>query len=387
MQKPIITLKPKFHNKAEQILIGFKYDAKIIDLVRTIPNRKWSQHLQHWYIPRTSKGLQTIKKVLHNYRIDDSRLQKSPPINIAHDISLLTREQKDILNGFYKYLRGKRYSASTINSYSFLTADFIAYYHTETIESLNNRHIELYIEDVYLRRQYSISKQRQFISALKLFIVFYPDTQIENLKLTRPKRSKKLPEVLSIEEVLRVIQVTHNLKHRTIIVLLYSCGLRIGELLNLKLDDININRKQVRIRQSKGRKDRMVVLADSMLPLLNNYFLSFEPKTYFIKGINDQPYSASSVRKFLKRSCKSAKIARNITPHALRHSYATHLLEQGTGLRLIQELLGHSKPETTMIYTHVARKDLLKVRSPLDNALDALKQNGNKEENFLISRK
>ena len=156
MQKPIITLKPKFHNKAEQILIGFKYDAKIIDLVRTIPNRKWSQRLQCWYIPRTSEGLQTIKKVLHDYRIDDSILLKSPPIYMAHDISLLTQEQKDILNGFNKYLRGKRYSASTIKSYSFLTADFIAYFHNETIASLNNRHVELYIEDVYIRRQYSI---------------------------------------------------------------------------------------------------------------------------------------------------------------------------------------------------------------------------------------
>jgi len=387
MQRPLITLKPKFYKKIEHILIDFKYDLKIIELVRTIPNRKWSQSLQSWCIPRTSEGLQTLKKVLHAYPIDDSGLHKKSSIKKAHHISLLTREQKDILNGFYKYLCGKRYSERTITTYSFLVADFIAYYHKETIASLNNRQVELYIEDVYIRRQYSISKQRQFISALKLFIVFYSSTQIVNLKLTRPKRSKRLPEVLSTEEVLRIIQVTHNLKHRTIIVLLYSCGLRIGELLKLKVSDININRKQVRIRQSKGRKDRMVVLADSMLPLLNNYYLSFEPKTYFIQGVNDAPYSASSVRKFLKRSCKLAHIARNITPHTLRHSYATHLLEQGTGLRLIQELLGHSKPETTMIYTHVARKDLLKVRSPLDNALDALKQNGNKEENFLISRK
>nr|WP_321235680.1 tyrosine-type recombinase/integrase [uncultured Psychroserpens sp.] len=204
------------------------------------------------------------------------------------------------------------------------------------------------------------------------------------MELQRPKKSKKLPEVLSIEEILRLIQVTHNLKHRAIITLLYSGGLRIGELINLKLIDININRKQIHIRQSKGRKDRYIVLSDSFLPLFQNYYLSYLPKVYFVEGPKGTSYSASSVRKFLKRSCKLANIKRSITPHTLRHSYATHLLEQGVGLRHIQMLLGHSKPETTMIYTHVARKDLMQVKSPLDRALDDLNKNGKNSQKFLI---
>jgi integrase/recombinase XerD len=380
MQKPIITLKPKFHNKAEQILIGFKYDAKIIDLVRTIPNRKWSQRLQSWYIPRTSEGLQTIKKVLHHYHIDDSRLQKRPPIYMAHDISLLTQEQKDILNGFYKYLRGKRYSASTINSYSFLTADFIAYFHNETIASLNNRHVELYIEDVYIRRQYSISKQRQFISALKIFIRYYPRITMEALHLVRPKRDKTLPTVLAIEEVIAIIRVTKNLKHRAIIALIYSCGLRISELIDLELSHIDVNRRQITIKNAKGRKDRYVIIADSFLPLLHNYLGTYNPKHYFAEGQSHGKYSAESIRAFLKKSCRLAQIRKRVTPHTLRHSYATHLLEQGTDIRYIQALLGHAKPETTMIYTHVAKKDLLAISSPLDHAvkqiMDTQKQKG-----------
>ncbi len=194
---------------------------------------------------------------------------------------------------------------------------------------------------------------------------------------------RKLPEVLSIEEILSLIQVTHNLKHRTIIAMLYSCGLRIGELLNLRLADIHLRRRQLQIRNAKGRKDRYVVLADSVLPLLNNYLMSYSPHEYLIEGKVGKPYSASSVRKFLKRSCRLANIHRPITPHTLRHSYATHLLEQGIGLRHIQELLGHSKPETTMIYTHLARKDLLNVASPLDTALKQFRDNGNTEQKFL----
>lgn len=299
----------------------------------------------------------------------------------------LNRYQREVLNNFFKYLRGKRYSKSTIETYTYLVADFVDYHSQKSFIDFDNRDVELFLENVIVKRQFSISTQRQFISALKLFVVFYPETQIKNLELTRPKKSKKLPEVLSIEEILRLLQVTHNLKHRTIIALLYSAGLRIGELLNLKLVDINIDRKQLHIRQSKGRKDRYIVLANNFIPLLQNYYFSYAPKIYFVEGPNGKSYSASSVRKFLKRSCKLAKIERPITPHTLRHSFATHLLEQGVGLRHIQELLGHSKPETTMIYTHVARKDLLEVKSPLDKALEDFKNNGKQAQKFLITGK
>ena len=122
----------------------------------------------------------------------------------------------------------------------------------------------------------------------------------------------------------------------------------------------------------KGRKDRVVVLAEGFIGLLKNYYLTYRPKQYFIENPTGGPYSAGSIRQFLKRYCKAAGIRKNVTPHTLRHSYATHLIENGVGLRYVQDLLGHSKPETTMIYTHVARKDLLQIQSPLDTALQEL---------------
>ena len=187
--------------------------------------------------------------------------------------------------------------------------------------------------------------------------------------------------------MISIIQCTKNLKHRAILTLTYSAGLRISELINLKLEHIHIYRKQLLIKRAKGRKDRYVTLADSFMPLLQNYLTTYKPEIYFAEGEKRKPYSASSVRKFLSRSCKVAHINRAVTPHTLRHSYATHLLESGVGLRHIQELLGHSRPETTMIYTHVARKDLMDIKSPLDYAVAQLSKNDKVEQKFLLSRK
>jgi site-specific recombinase XerD len=266
-------------------------------------------------------------------------------------------------------------------------ADFIEFHNNKQLDYLTTKDVELFIETVFIKRKYSISTQRQFISAVKQFIIFYPKTGISNLTLTRPKKSKILPTVLSQEEMIYIIQCTKNLKHRAILALIYSAGLRIGELLNLKLEHIQIHRKQILIKSAKGRKDRYVTLADSFVPLLQNYLISYQPELYFVEGEKGKPYSASSVRKFLARSCKEAKIKRTITPHTLRHSYATHLLESGVGLRHIQELLGHSRPETTMVYTHIARKDLLDIKSPLDHALKHLSETQKEEQKLLLSRK
>mgnify|MGYP002628338216 CR=1 FL=1 len=205
------------------------------------------------------------------------------------------------------------------------------------------------------------------------------------MELKRPKKSRILPSVLSQEEVVTLLQVTRNLKHRAILALLYSAGLRIGELIALELKNIHIDRRQLLIKSGKGRKDRYVVLADSFLPLLQNYVITYAPKRYFVEGPEGACYSASSVRKFLHHSARLARIERVITPHTLRHSYATHMLENGIGLRYIQELLGHSKPETTMIYTHVAKKDLLDIKSPLDTILLSLANRDKKEQKFLLS--
>jgi site-specific recombinase XerD len=381
--KPQTTLflEEKLHRNEKQILIKFPYNKKLISIVKSIKGILWSTTHKSWYIKHTIENQKLIFKKFENLTIiNDDKLSLK-----TKQKRKLTDSQKSLLNNFYLYLKGKRYSKSTINTYTFFIADFIDFYSSTPLDELTNRNVEEFIEVIFIKRNYSISTQRQFISALKVFIVFCPNSKINDLALQRPNKSKKLPNVLSQEEVLRIIKVTKNLKHRAIIALIYSCGLRISELVNLKLTDFNIERKQLIINQSKGRKDRYVSLADSFLPLLSNYYYSYKPKLYFVEGQFGGKYSTESVRQFLRKSCKSANIYKTVTPHTLRHSYATHLLENGVDIRYIQSLLGHARPETTMIYTHVKRKDLMQISNPLDVALQKIKNTDIKNENILLS--
>lgn len=285
------------------------------------------------------------------------------------DLPQLSMEKIGIHKSFVLFLYGKRYSESTVQVYSGFILEFLRFSAEKPADQLEETDVRHYIEWAVQTLHYSISTHRQLISAFKHFAHFYPMCQINPEKLTRPKRDQKLPAVLSMEEVLMLLKVTRNLKHKTVIALLYSSGLRIGELIDLELHCFDFNRKQIHIKLAKGRKDRYTILADSILPLLKQYFQAYRPKQYLIESPKGGKYSPASIRSFLKQSCTLAGITKKVTPHTLRHSYATHLLESGTGLRYIQELLGHSKPETTMIYTHVSTRDVRDIKSPLDLAL------------------
>jgi integrase/recombinase XerD len=378
---PKIYLEQKIHRKESQLLLRFSFHSKLVALVKSIKNTYWSKTINAWYLKDSQENLDLILSVFKNITaVDTSKISKK--ILFKRN---LTASQKKLLNNFYLFLKGKRYRPSTIQTYTFFVADFINFHSKTSLEELTNRAVELFIETVFMERNYSVSSQRQFISALKIFILFYPHTKINNLVLERPKRSRKLPSVLSQEEVLKIIQCTQNIKHRAILALIYSCGLRISELVNLKLIDFHIERKQLIVKNGKGRKDRYVSLADSFLPLLSNYYHSYKPQIYFVEGKNGGTYSPESVRQFLKKSCLKAQIKKTVTPHTFRHSYATHLLENGVDIRYIQSLLGHAKPETTMIYTHVKRKDLMDIQNPLDVALQKINNRGNGKQKVLLS--
>ncbi|MFT6959453.1 MAG: integrase/recombinase XerD [Polaribacter sp.] len=378
---PKIYLEQKIHRKESQLLLRFSFHSKLVALVKSIKNTYWSKTINAWYLKDSQENLDLILSVFKNITaVDTSKISKK--ILFKRN---LTASQKKLLNNFYLFLKGKRYRPSTIQTYTFFVADFINFHSKTSLEELTNRAVELFIETVFMERNYSVSSQRQFISALKIFILFYPHTKINNLVLERPKRSRKLPSVLSQEEVLKIIQCTQNIKHRAILALIYSCGLRISELVNLKLIDFHIERKQLIVKNGKGRKDRYVSLADSFLPLLSNYYHSYKPQIYFVEGKNGGTYSPESVRQFLKKSCLKAQIKKTVTPHTFRHSYATHLLENGVDIRYIQSLLGHAKPETTIIYTHVKRKDLMDIQNPLDVALQKINNRGNGKQKVLLS--
>lgn len=387
---PIITLIRIYHNNANQIGLQFDYNKALMHVAKYSTNAIWSATHKVWYVKNNSNNLKHIFFTFKGVAFVDSssffKKEKRVKIPARKRERKLSSYNKKLINDFLKYLKGKRYSISTINTYTYFIADLLEFYNTKESSTLNNRDIELYIESVFIKRHYSISTHRQFVSAVKLFSNFYVGCNIDGLNIPRPKKSRRLPIVLSQEEIIDLLRFTQNLKHRAIIALLYSCGLRISELINLKLSDINIDRRQLFIKNSKGRKDRYVSLAKSFLPLLSNYFFTYSPKVYFAEGIKGGKYSAESTRQFIKRSCKTAKINKTVTPHTLRHSYATHLLENGVDLRYIQELLGHAKPETTMIYTKVTRKDLMQIVNPLDSALSKLTKTDKPNTNVLLSQ-
>lgn len=382
-----ITICHLLYKKVDHIALYFKYDFPLKEHVKKFEGMRWVPEKKCWVVAYSEKDWNNLLNHLQKFeglQVDVAAELQNEAIRRA--MRPPNENELFIIENYRKYLFGKRYSQSTVMTYSSFLKDFLIYIDGKKFSELCNRDVGLYCEDILVPKGYSASTHRQFISAIKHFADLFPETGIDKVTIESPSKSKHLPVVLSQEEVIDILRNTRNLKHRTALAMLYSAGLRIGELINMELRDIDIDRKQVAVKQGKGCKDRYVVLADSFLPILQNYIVTYKPIQYLIEGKPGIQYSQSSVRATLNRSCKRAGITKNVTPHTLRHSYATHLHEHGIDIRQIKELLGHSRLETTMIYTHVTRKDLLQISSPLDMAVKDLREADKKDKNMLLSR-
>ncbi len=385
-----ITLKPLWHRARLLISISFDFDSVIKSHLKKLKGISWSQTHRVFYLELTSENKRRLFQHLNDegWYVDYSAL-KDVQIPLVKKEGIVkpevSKETRKILWEFVSYLRGKRFSESTVRTYYNFIFKFLEFQKKDPSE-ITNRDVELFIEQVIAKKGYALSTHRQCVSGLKHFAYLYRQSKIDPKFINTPRKSRYIPTVLSTEEIIDLLRATRNLKHRAVLALVYSSGLRIGELLNMKIADLDVDRRQVHVRQGKGRKDRIVVMAESIIPLLYNYLNTYKPEVYFVEGLKGKPYSPSSVRAFLRVSCLRAKILKKVTPHCLRHSFATHMLENGTDIRYIQEMLGHSRPETTMIYTHVAQRDLLKIRSPLDVTLEELAKNDKKGKNIRLSR-
>jgi site-specific recombinase XerD len=368
-----------FIYKGHQFMqISFNGDERLQQYILAFPRVRWSHTYKTYYVPYSRTIFNAFYTYLRqeNFYIEYSQMpgnKKREPLKGKAGrpgiVGLLNDRQFALYHEYSLYLKGLRLSNNTISTYTNFISNFLYFLKDRPIEQLTNTDVQRFVEDIIQRKKYSISTHRQLISAVKHFGVRFSGSEIVPPDLIRPAKNKRLPTVLNKQEVLVLLQATTNLKHRIALAMLYASGLRIGELISLKIADIDTERRQIRIQNAKGRKDRYGILAESILPLLNNYLMTYRPVYYFIEGPQQKRYSDGSVRKFLQRSCQRAGIKKHCTPHTLRHSYATHLIENGVGLRYVQDLLGHSKPETTMIYTHVAQKDLMQIRSPLDSVV------------------
>ena len=280
----------------------------------------------------------------------------------------MNSESEDAIIRFEKWLLSKRYSKSTIKTYCDALRVFFTYHKNISIQHITMQHIIQFNNEYIIGRGLSISYQNQFVNALKLFYLIIRNTNFIIENIARPRREYRLPNVLSKEEVKMLLNILINLKHRTMLCLLYSCGLRSGELLNLQPSHIDSKRNIILIKQSKGKKDRIVPLSSKILEMLREYYRLYKPQTYLFEGQNiGEKYDSRSLQLVLKQAVKKAGIQKPVTLHWLRHSYATHLLESGTDLRYIQELLGHNSSKTTEIYTHVSTKNIQHIKSPFDD--------------------
>lgn len=267
----------------------------------------------------------------------------------------------------YKYhLTLKNFSDSTIRAYINGLGIFLNYISENKIENVSGLELSQYFYYCKKELNYGYSMMKQLLASVKFLYQEVLNESIDfdfNIKMKKPST---IPEVLSVEEVQRFLNTFTNLKHKAIFTLCYSAGLRLGEILNLKIGDIDSNRMQIHIKQGKGKKDRYTMLAPNVLDLLRNYVKEYVPKEFLFEGQNGGKYSSASVQNLMRKHRKLANIKKKATPHTLRHSFATHLLDNGTDIRFIQELLGHKHISTTQIYTHVSTRDLKDVKSPIE---------------------
>lgn len=276
-------------------------------------------------------------------------------------------KSQEALGKFYQSLIVSDYSSQTINSYMSALKMFFEYIHKNRLKQITDENIRKYFQFCREEKKYSNSSLRQSVAAIRYFYLYVLEKETPSALKIKIRKSNKLPMVLSKQEIIKILKLTRNLKHKTILMMIYSAGLRLGELLNLKIEDIDSNRMKIHIRQAKGKKDRYVFLSQKLLDLLRQYFAEYKPKDYLFEGQKGDRYSPKSVQSILKQSLKKAEIRKHATVHTLRHSFATHLLEDGTDIRYIQQLLGHKKLETTSIYTHITGNALDKIKSPLDS--------------------
>jgi integrase/recombinase XerD len=369
-----IKLEKGIHNNNEVVFLIFPKTDSVISAVKGLNSAKWSQRDGKWYIPWNNFNLAYVFKALKEIAyIDYSALHvrnKEEHLQAENTIpsTALPIEISRQVNKLRLWLTHKRYSSSTIKTYLESAKSFLLFVHPKNLQEVDNEDMVHFVNECIIKKGLSYSYQNQVINAIKIFFREVEHSKFDVEKFERPRRQHKLPNVLSKEEISAILGSHTNVKHRAMLSLIYACGLRRNELLNLRPSDVDSKRGLLLIRQSKGKKDRVIPISIKIIEMLRNYYRIFKPEKWLFEGqIKGDQYSEKSLQSVLKQSLEKAGIQKPVTLHWLRHSYATHLLESGTDLRYIQELLGHKSSKTTEIYTHVSTRSLQKIKSPFDD--------------------
>ena len=389
-------LRPLFHRNSECIGIYFDKSIDLVKIIRTQPDVKWSQTHNCWYIPLSETACRLLLNDLAGKAEVDTvelkvylekrkqveatsakiiqpgtqeKILVSKPV-VSTPAWQLSTQNLEALEKFIQQLHLKAYSPSTIKTYR---NEFM-----QLLKLLKNRAVdELTAEDLKRYMVYAMEKEgikentaHSRLNALKFYFEQVLGREKFFWEIPRPKKAFKLPKVISEEKIIEGLLAVENIKHRTLLLLAYSAGLRVSEVISLKITDINSDRMQISVNHAKGKKDRVVTLSKSILPLLREYFKQYEPKIWLFEGQDgEEHYSSRSAQQIFKEAYKKLGLPPQCSFHSLRHSFATHLLESGTDISYIQKLLGHNDIKTTLRYAQVSNKDIGKIESPLDRIM------------------
>lgn len=352
--------------------IKIPYEPILVQAMRSLKNRIWNSLEKIWEIPDNQDSINDLLEALYATGRFDNIVEVKNFIDMRkYNGNTLPTGTKIALSNMERELKFRRYANKTIKNYSFHVKTFFKRTGKNPNE-VKTEHITIYLE--YLNQLMDISRSYFILclSALSSFFRFgckgiYGDP---TKGVSRPRGQKKFPDILSINEVNNLFKVLHNLKHRLLLMITYSAGLRVSEVVRLKLNDLDFDRGLIHIRQSKGHKDRYVMLSNKIYKSFKEYCSEYHIQTWLFPGHNCIKHlSIRSAQNIFYKACNLASITKDVSIHSLRHSFATHLLEAGTDLRYIQELLGHKSTKTTEIYTHISRLDIKNIVSPIDNMM------------------
>jgi len=372
---PVIYLNRQTIGLKTYYYASFPFNRNIYSLFSSLKNSTWDSFEKAWIIDEAAFPLENIlahfkdkAEFIFQEKSLESVEYKKSLLRPIHFLEPLDELKKEAIQTFIRYLNSKRYSSNTIKVYSDSLSTFLRYFSMKDISDISNDDLIDFNNNYILKNNFSSSFQNQVVNAVKLYFSAIQHKKMDMELIHRPRREKVLPNVLSKEEIKAILDAHVNIKHKMMLSLIYSCGLRCGELLALQPVHIDSKRNIILLKCAKGKKDRIVPLSPLILKMLREYYKIYKPKIYLFEGsILGEPYSEKSLQSVLKQAIKKVGIAKPVTLHWLRHSYATHLLESGTDLRYIQELLGHSSSKTTEIYTHVSTKSIQQIKSPFDD--------------------
>ncbi len=369
-------------NKA-WLQVWIPYDKKgWIEIVKNIPGRKWITDGKYWQVPNVKDSYRIMKKhismkhlsfqfkisanIPDNYILPKSKSFALKAVKKSF-FEQLTEQQQVAIQNMVERLILERLSYSTQKTYKHHLAGLFFFYKELMPEKISKEQVEKYLLHQIKFKKIAESTQNQIINAVKAYWEKVLKRDKAWFDIQRPKKPKQLPNVLSKEEIIKLLNCIDNQKHKLLLLLIYSSGLRLGEVVNLLCRDINVSRRHIHIKAGKGKKDRYVALAETVLPFLEAYKKQYKPNHWLFEGQYGGRYSKRSVQNILKKAVIKSKVNPYATVHTLRHSYATHCVEDGHNLKAVQDALGHASPETTQIYLHLSAQTLKQLKSPIDS--------------------